>query len=547
MWKEMRVVALVVAITWLLIAVSWASSATIPKDAFKYEGWFEPPVREAPGNLGSYQYTKGGLTVVPDCMGRPDPTPDDGYPGCLLILGAPAGKDVVGLMDVPTPGTRAVTVIPQWSLGAWQFSVTNSPNHFSGNLHNVFDVAYDPGSDCKLWWSYIPYYANGVVDDTPFLGYSSCDPANPTPQGGWHLPRIEDEAGRNATFLNKAGWYFTLLPASQCVNLFDIPTKCFLLGAGKTKGARKSSAGPAFAVIGVPTDLTNSEAPYGLPLVYYPHPIDGEGNYPKWWETILIENEVAYQGGLFLKSSFGSGGEYIETADGEVFVEIISEPQPQPDGVYPNITAGQVRYDGDPTTPPSDFPLSWYGVNDCNGGAQIQQPSFHDFKRERTGTTWALADTDCALGHGVGSLVCPGGGTGPRTSQTEHYIQLYDPADIQKSRVGAVKPWEVQPYAKISLDQLNRFGGCQRQNNGTAYDPVGQLLYVVMGANSTPRIHVYRIGTGHAPDTECDVAAGDSCVTDPTNCGTCPICPPGSAMLDILQAGQKATVECRVE
>jgi hypothetical protein len=85
---------------------------------------------------------------------------------------------------------------------------------------------------------------------------------------------------------------------------------------------------------------------------------------------------------------------------------------------------------------------------------------------------------------------------------------LYDPADLAQVAIGAMEPWEPQPYASLDIDEhlfldppewdLVTVGwGEQRRNRigPAAYDRTNTLLYVLeqYGEGAKPVVHVWRV------------------------------------------------------
>ena len=57
-----------------------------PVTALEYEGVFAPAKSE--NGLGRFISSglNGGMTFSKNCFGKRDPTPDDGFPGCGLVV-----------------------------------------------------------------------------------------------------------------------------------------------------------------------------------------------------------------------------------------------------------------------------------------------------------------------------------------------------------------------------------------------------------------------------------------------------------------------------
>ncbi len=84
------------------ISFSVASGAL----TLQYRGVFAPPF--LPGKTG-FAYGLKAMGYDPDCAGQADPSPADGYPGCLIATGHPtADPDKVGMFDIQPPQTVAV-------------------------------------------------------------------------------------------------------------------------------------------------------------------------------------------------------------------------------------------------------------------------------------------------------------------------------------------------------------------------------------------------------------------------------------------------------
>ena len=147
-------------------------------ESLEYLGYFTPPPQQAPGDM--WQWGMGGVTLIPDCMGFIDPSPDDGFPGCIGAFGnVQVGR--FGVFDIVPPGSQSQQVVPFYSLGG------GLPADTLPGVSSVqyWDVLYDKGDDyCRIWWTYGTFYVQ-ISEDPPFLGVSSCFPDNPNPQGMW--------------------------------------------------------------------------------------------------------------------------------------------------------------------------------------------------------------------------------------------------------------------------------------------------------------------------------------------------------------------------
>ncbi|MBW2522952.1 MAG: hypothetical protein JRI23_02190, partial [Deltaproteobacteria bacterium] len=157
------------------------STSDLLGEDISHAGYFRLP------NDGAYSFGARDMTYVPDCMGETDPSPDDGYPGCLLQV--TLGANVV-LSDIPVPtpdgSNVAVTVLPEWDLTG-TLPESNGYNGDGTNSEELAAIYYEQGPPCRIWWTYMREYANRPADDDPLLAYSECSTTAPSPQGMWQL------------------------------------------------------------------------------------------------------------------------------------------------------------------------------------------------------------------------------------------------------------------------------------------------------------------------------------------------------------------------
>ena len=459
----------------LLVTTTAVLSERLSPDLVESLGYFMLPDEEGPGDSRTYEFFGGGLSVVADCLGRQDPSPDDGFPGCLMALGHRNARSTVGVFDIAAPGGQSESVVPIWDLLGTYMMDRFSEAHpqIDGQRERLFDVLYLNEGDCRIWWLYVQHYGNSMQDDTPFVGFSSCDPKEPDPRGGWALPVKRNRFGRNALHPNKSGRSVAALPAESADLYFG--GQRLILAAGKARGSRESSAGPSFAI----ADLVDAQGEYlenARPLVYYPHPLSRKaGRFPEWYEETAFDGYVS-------SCSDASGGELLRAETQSALVQVWSEAVTMEDGVYPRNPAGRARYDSDPLTPSTTDPVGWYGIDECTEGpAEHQQPSFWDKKRDGS-----QADKDCNM-----VSQCPGRGTGPRCNNVHNFLLFYDPEELAQAFRGKTDPWKIQPFARKDLGWHEEWR-CQVEAAGTAYDRNGQILFIAQYA-AEPRIHMYRV------------------------------------------------------
>lgn len=454
-------------------------SQTLPPDAFDYQGFFRPPPN-AEGR--TYQWAYAGLTVVPDCLGLKDPSPDDGYPGCMLSFQKQTEKRLVGLYDiVPPDGSKAQELRDPWPLFG-QYPEEAHAEHFGRGLDRPYDLLYDrrPDGSCRIWWNFVFYYANGMKFGTPFLGVSSCDPDKPEPKGMWGFPN--EKLGDNHP--NRYSRSLGLIPQEIADRYFE--GKNLLIGQGKGTGTRGSSGGPSFAVR--PATIPDGPMNDFNALLWY-----RARGYPCWAEEqdfhmTVVSAGVEYEQDFTLCSQ-NIGGEVITDGQRSAVVTAMSLPLWDPEA-YPYNRTDTIYHQGNPVfpdlrDPDVKLPVVYYGEETCESR---QPPSFQEFPaggnkgrcnhRERM-------PADCEI---VGECH---GGAGPHCNNIHSFLVLYDPAELAKIQKRKVDPWKVLPYANLDITHA-MVDKCDWHWAGLAHDPERRILYLVSGGGDV-RIHSWRI------------------------------------------------------
>ena len=179
----------------LLLAAPLAAERIEPSSLVFDGDFFLPPTL----NGQSFKWSLNGMSYVEDCMGRRDPTPFDGYPGCLLATSQK--NKMVGLTDIPVPGQRARLVVKHWNLiGDMPEQKDYLPKAWL--LQGIFYDKRDDGS-CRIWWHAMSTYGGYTQGNFPTLGVSSCDPVEPRPRGMWHVGKTTDATQINVFHSNK--------------------------------------------------------------------------------------------------------------------------------------------------------------------------------------------------------------------------------------------------------------------------------------------------------------------------------------------------------
>lgn len=449
---------LVTAILALILFSAAGWSQPLDPSAVTHEGSFSVPPWANWGNVG--------LTMIP-C--GTDPTPDDGYPGCIAAFENVTQKPHrLGVYDIVPPGGTAQTVAQPWDVMA------GLPESELGRIGNsqAYDVLYDPGPPCRLWWTYGTWYVR-VQEDMPFLGVSSCDPSAPDPQG---LYDVGPESGDiQADPFHTAKLFKDLSVIPQSVADAHFGGKRMLMGGSRESGTRGGSQGPAAYVR--PLAPPSSDPVMDVtPLLWYK--LTG---YMDWRDSPEMRG-----GAIRHWAKAGSrGGEIVATAAGAAYVVPWYSP-----GIdrsdYP-CSDPSAPYWGDPETPePCQVPVCWYGIAACDPGftgKEHLQPSF--WEKDASG---ARMPTDCKVGPSE-----YGSGTGPHCRAPEAYLLFYDVADLAAVYRNEAAHNTPQPYAKLSIPFR-----VPRLHGGTTYDESSGKLYVGTGGPS-PRVHIFSLGDDEPP------------------------------------------------
>lgn len=460
----------------LLIALPLNADRLQPSSV-NYLGYFTPPPKQGGGNQNTWDWGTLGLTLVPDCLGRPDPSPNDGFPGCIGAFGHVLAFQF-GVFDIVPPGGQAQQVVPFYSLGE------NLPEETLPGQTSVqyWDVLYDNGPNhCRLWWTFGNWYIQ-VEDDPPFLGVSSCDPNNPDPQGMWDVgPEWSGSYEDDPYHTAKMYQGLSTVPQSVADEYFD--GKQMALGLSRKNGVRGGSQGPSFYVrdLSYPQEQAPGPMMDVTPLLWYRHT-----GYVKWYDNPQMNGGATRH----WTGSKEYGMEFVSSPAGEAVVVAWEEPIINPED-YPCSHPTAYR-DNDPTTPdPCEVPVCWYGTGQCTSGVpNFQQPSFWEDT-----TTGVQMPMDCNIVEQCNTW------TGPHCLSLRPFLLLYDIEDLAAVYEGRLLHNQPQPYAKIPIEDYFIDGkGCGSASTGSTLDPTRQLLYVAQG-QATPAVHVFAIGGGGGGQT----------------------------------------------
>lgn len=467
------------------------SSAEVHPSAFEYMGYMLPP--NDPGGHTYNWNNSAGLEIAEDCMGYSDPSPSDGYPGCMLAYMKQTPERWVGLFDLVPSGQQATQIV-RWSPFG-QFPEDNYPIPFAGGLDRPTDLLYyNENGQCHLYWGFTYDYANGMQVGVPFLGVSSCDPNNPSPVGMWGYPDVDEPENHPNKFNRNLG----IIPESIADALFD--GNRMLIGQGKGTGTRGSSGGPSATVR--PLELPSSDLGDFTPLLWY-----RAHGYPCWAErqdfrlTMTLPNGEQWEA-PFNYASADIGGEFIDI-DGEFgYVTSMTLPIYNPEA-YPYNQANTIYHQGDlryPDLRDTDgdglaqdrLAMVYYGQETCDD--TDQPPSFQEIVREtdpdrmesRFCDPTENMPADCNI------VADCHGGAGPHANNQHSLLVFYDPADFAAVYNGEIDPWTVLPSGFIDITEVQATE-CDWHWAGMTYDAQSRTLYLASGGHEA-RYHMWRVG-----------------------------------------------------
>lgn len=484
----MRTIYLIIA---ALVAVPVAADSIHPSDLV-YEGVIAPP------KSSGERYGRGlwGMDYDPTCAGRVDPSPSDGYPGCIAGT-SHKSYDKVGMFEI-VPPTKAhggdYNLVPKGQVVVEFFKCSMRSN--GSDIQAELDaeekwVARDiPGivrtnerwiCTCGHDW----YDVNWTDYDSHC--WFDFDPDAPDAVGAWGLGEVGDDEFHS----QRMAWYLGTIPQGWAdLNLgANGEQHCFSGFQRKGGGNKVSSTGPtlysfpcAEPTTPAPGPILGTKQILGYPNVSPistidpPHPDfspDSQAQGAVWIdETVLIS---ALKGGGHWW--YGKQDPWThESAHRSSCLFNAGNPVWSKDGT-PCVT-------------------EWY-----ERGLELPVGTYDH----------------CDSGKGYHSPLDPDGSGGPQRVAT---IQFYDATTLAL----ADDPSDPLPYATIETPEGWWGSQCQGIRD-MAYDPQSKRLYVVEPNSENPLIHVYAIGGGSeipfCGDGTCDFPDETVC-NCPTDCGPPP-------------------------
>ena len=460
------------------------------------------------------------MTYVPDCFNSTavddvtwdDPTPSDGWPGCLLTIDEDMGFVLFDIVPPTGTGTNLVQIVgdefdmdgtlpenadsgcpdndPYPCDPAVPYAPTGTTN--SEEISVYYDDDYDGIGGCRVFWVHMREYAAAPQDNAEVFGYSDCDPDNPNPQGMWRWTAQADVDTTTADPYRATMYTYGLRRFTDTIADDYFGGNEMYFATGKSTGSRGSSLGPSLGVRPwtFPTDSGGWDDL--IPVMYYK---SGTG-YPRWYTQTKFSG-VGGTTQLTIMSRL-PGGEAVRIINGADEYEAMLYVQQKPkvdSSVYPandpaNSSPDESEaYDPVPDGRPGPWqtyaegaaagdwpdptvnPIVWYGIerfSDNNG--EKQQPSYMDFASDGSRIPW---DTNI--------ISTCSRGTGPGAQVQGTVLWLYELAELGKVYAGtsAYQYDTIQPYGEVDIstdignDGRDPWDGCMQPGvwSGVIYYP----------------------------------------------------------------------------
>lgn len=501
-------------------------------DSLTYLGFFRMPSGNA--------FMEGGLSLATGCLGQSDPSPSDGYPGCMMViekqLTVPGEVTSLIVTDIVPPTAtgenRASTVVSRYDPHG---TAMTDLAEWSGTQEKTFDIyVVESGTTCQqIHGVYKDYYQDTDVGyRTHFI--IDCDTSTPTVEVIENVaanPSPPSNAGADGHHPHKQVGSLAKIPASIASSLGGYTEAYF--GGNKLNGTNGRSAGLSIT-LRTETGFSDYTGDIPIkPLVYYYTGTESSyQGFPRWYSY----GQFALPDGTPANiRMYGRGGEFLLDGSYSAAVALVQTPKWSA-SLYPandanagpkncttsgcTVTDTPPYSDGDAVyseeyrdypakyPDPDSHPVVWYGaaITTCSGESNTykQLPSFEDF----TGTG-AVEPLDCdIIDENTAYNIC-GGGTGPQGLNLRTELVFYSIDDLADSYNGAVNPHEVLPYASLDVtpDVLNdgytTDDYCHSMPLGTTYDETNNLLYIAFGKVGDGIVQVYEIdAAASAPATD---------------------------------------------
>jgi hypothetical protein len=478
----------------LLVVIVAPGSAELTSSDITYIGAFAPP--KLPSNGPRYGWGMYGLDYDASCGGRVDPSPNDGYPGCLVAT-SHKNYDMIGWFDVIPPVElprasrndsgydtlmpRATEVVPMFdpSGGIKEAVLEPQTKWTARDIPGVVVVGNDVITTCGHDWY--------NVSETDYDPYCWVERDGTNAAGAWGA----GEVGDRWTNSQRMAWYLGRVDQDFADATLGAGGKpwCFSGMQRMAGGKPNMSAGPSMLAFPCARPVTVPPTNWGTPgfdvveLLNYPH-----------------VNPVRVSG--------------------------YSEPLNVPDGHSPHTQAQGAEFVGDTVIVSRNTggPVWWYGHsspydetggrinhrNLCwwNGGNPVDKDGndcTEKFLSQGPPIPPAPFYDECSSSKGYHASFPPevdeNGEVIKDVPQRIAELILYRASDLPQQSPGSVMPYE---YINLKTDIWG--WNCPKIHD-LAFDSGSGTLWVTEERKERPVIHGYRIGTPPPPPT------GSCCVT----------------------------------
>jgi hypothetical protein len=405
-----------------------------------------------------------GLEYDPTCAGREDPSPADGYPGCLAAT-SHKKSDMVAMFDIPAPEKvekGRYEAVPKGSFVVDFFKCTIRPD--GSDIQTELDaqeewVARDiPGITRSQAGDWICTCGHDWYDVAQTDYDSHCwfdfDPQAVNAQGayGW------GKKGDIRFHSQRMSWYVGAVPREWADTHLEADGQTYCFGGMQRMGGGCPPCTGGPTLYAFPCERPSNPPPGPLTsakeLLSYPRvsPINVVDKRHPDFSPRSQARDAVWVGGTVVFSA-QKGGDYWW----------YGKPDPWTD---PNAHRVRCRFNGG--EPEKCFLR--YGPNLPMG-----------------------TEDSCHRGKGYHALLDPSGAGGPQYTAT---LQFYDADEFAAVAGKKRKPTSILPYATTEETPEFWRSNCQ-DPRGLAYDREHRKLFWVESNSEGPLIHVYSVGASN--------------------------------------------------
>jgi hypothetical protein len=477
----------------LLLTTSVAGAQLYQPDDLTYLGVFAPAQYSGSGvRYGSGMY---GMEYDPTCAGQPDPSPNDGYPGCLAATSHKA-YDMIGMFDVVPPTLSHESdynLVPKAEevVGFFKCSIRADGTDIQDELNEEPDwkardipgLVRSPDGDWLCMCGHDWYDVSHVDYDSHC--WFEFNPDAPNAVGPYGI----GEAGDDDYHSQRTSWYLGTIPQAWADENLSAEGSPYCFSGMQREGGGTYSTGPTIYAFECSEPLIAPRGPLDATLLL---------GYPRCTPISLDPNPCS--------------------------------PYPH---FYPNRGAREIEWVGDTVlvVESTSGPFWWYGPGDPYDPEKSQS---HRGYSETGLCSFNYGEPDpCFLergpmlppgtvntcnpsSKGYQSLRTPDGTTGGQSVASLRFFAASELADVVS---GSKLPEEVMPYAGIE-DIPGFWSEACKYVHGSAYDPATSRLYLIESNGEYPLVHVYSLGEGepvpYCGDGTCD--PGEDYENCPNDC-----------------------------